>query len=155
MDRYDFRFGGRRGFGLWRLLAALLLGLAAHDARANCTVSAGSIVFGSYDVFSAQPLDGAGSIGIDCDLATPYSISLGTGGGSYGQRELASGPDRLGYNLYTGATRVIVWGDGSGGTGTVGGNTAQASHTVYGRIPAGQNVPAGSYGDTIIVTVSF
>jgi len=155
MDRYDFRFGGRRGFGLWRLLAALLLGLAAHDARANCTVSAGSVVFGSYDVFSVQPLDGAGSIGIDCDPATPYSISLGTGGGSYGQRELASGGDSLGYNLYTGATRVVVWGDGSGGTGTVGGSTAQASHTVYGRIPAGQNVPAGSYGDTIIVTVSF
>ncbi|WBY09758.1 spore coat protein U domain-containing protein [Sphingomonas sp. 7/4-4] len=27
--------------------------------------------------------------------------------------------------------------------------------TVYGRIRAGQNVPAGSYSDTIIVTVTY
>ena len=27
--------------------------------------------------------------------------------------------------------------------------------TVYGRIPAGQNVPPGSYSDTILVTVIF
>lgn len=142
------RIPGRVPFGL-------LLALAAQAASANCTVSAGSVVFGNYDVFSAQPLDGAGTIGIDCDPATSYSISLSQGGGSYSQRELSTGSALLGYNLYTGSSRTVVWGDGSGGTDTVGGSGTTANHTIYGRIAAGQNVPAGSYGDTIIVTVSF
>lgn len=30
-----------------------------------------------------------------------------------------------------------------------------ANHTVYGRIPAAQNVPSGAYADTITVTVTF
>ena len=31
----------------------------------------------------------------------------------------------------------------------------RAAFTVYGRIPAHQNVPAGNYTDTIVATVFF
>jgi spore coat protein U-like protein len=134
---------------------ALFLMLAVPALRADCTVSAQSVVFGSYDVFSAQPLDGAGNVSVNCSPSASYTVSLSTGGGSYSQRQMSGSNDVLNYNLYTNASHSIVWGDGSGGTGTVGGSGESANHTVYGRVPAGQNRKAGNYGDTIIVTVTF
>lgn len=59
------------------------------------------------------------------------------------------------------AVRVFdfsVWGDGSGGTATVSGALAlpgAIDHTVYGRLPARQNVGAGAYTDTLTVTLNF
>jgi spore coat protein U-like protein len=32
---------------------------------------------------------------------------------------------------------------------------AASSLTVYGRVAAGQDVPAGSYSDTVIATITF
>jgi spore coat protein U-like protein len=134
---------------------SLLLMLAAPVLRADCTVSAQSVAFGSYDVFSAQPLDGAGNVSVNCSPSASYTVTLSAGGGSYSQRQMSSANDVLNYNLYTNASRSIVWGDGSAGTSTVGGSGESANHTVYGRVPAGQNRKVGSYGDTIIVTVTF
>ncbi len=77
--------------------------------------------------------------------------------GSYNPigEQVASGASRLPYNLYTDASYNLVWGDKSAGTAVVGGSAATASHTVYGRIPRKQNVGAGVYADTVVVTVSF
>ena len=143
--------------GRGRLKGLIFLGLllVAPALWAECTVSAQSVVFGNYDVFSVQSLDGAGNISVNCSPGASYTLGLSTGGGSYSQRELAGGAQILYYNLYTSASRSVVWGDGSGGTATVSGSGESANHTVYGRIPAGQNLPVGSYGDTIIVTVTF
>ena len=56
-------------------------------------------------------------------------------------------PDTLNYNLYTTASRITIWGDGTQGTSTVGPtaisqNGWQATLTVYGRIPTVQDVSA-------------
>lgn len=147
--------GRHTGWGRLKGLLFLGLLLIAPGLWADCTVSAQSVVFGNYDVFSAQPLDGAGNIGVSCSPGASYTLSLSTGGGSYSQRELTGDTHILYYNLYTSASRSVVWGDGIGGTGTVSGSGEGANHTVYGRIPAGQNLPVGSYSDTIIVTVTF
>lgn len=137
-----------------RALAALLL-LAAPALAADCTVNASGVAFGNYDVFSPAALNGAGTVSVTCSPAISYSVGLSTGNGSYSQRLLLSGSATLDYNLYTDASRSVVWGDGTSGTSTVGGNGESVDHTVYGRIPAQQNVTTGSYGDTIIVTVTF
>lgn len=142
----------RRGL---RVLIGLIMTLSAAPLFANCTVNAGSVVFGDYDTLSQQALDGAGTISVSCSPATSYSLALSTGGGSYAQRELAGIGSVLDYNLYTSVSRSIVWGDGSGSSATVSGEGDSANHTVYGRIPAQQNVKAGSYSDSIVVTVTF
>lgn len=135
-------------------LGAVFL-LLATQAQAVCTVSAPGLSFGNYDPFSALSLDGAGNIAVDCNV--PYSLSLSSGAGSYAGRVMASGGNSLGYNLYLDAARTIIWGDGSSGSSTTSGSggTGVVNHPVYGRIPARQNVPAGSYTDSIIVTLSF
>jgi spore coat protein U-like protein len=73
-----------------------------------------------------------------------------------------SGVNTLDYNLYFSTAYTQVWGDGSAGTfrGTATlfvspGSPATARGTVYGMIPAGQDVAAGTYSDTIVMTVNY
>jgi spore coat protein U-like protein len=68
------------------------------------------------------------------------------------------GPERLAYNLFTPPSFSTVWGDGSGGSQTQTNlvtRTNPWNATIYGRLPAGQNVPVGSYSDVITVTIEF
>jgi spore coat protein U-like protein len=62
----------------------------------------------------------------------------------------------LNYGLFTDATRTTNWGE-TVGTDTVSGTGTGATQivTVYGRIPATQNVGIGGYVDTITATVTF
>jgi spore coat protein U-like protein len=115
------------------------------------------LAFGPYDVFSSQDRLGAGSITVTCDQA--FSIALGAGANSndYHARRLLGPSGYLAYNLYSDVNRVTVWADSSDPTHTVSGaGTSQAqSFVVYGLIPAGQNVPVGTYSDSILVLVTF
>ncbi len=145
----------RRRSNLASLAILLLAAFSAPTLLADCNVSAGGVVFGAYDVFNPGALDGAGNINVTCDPVTSFTVKLSTGGGSYGQREMTGTSGVLDYNLYTNASRSIVWGDGTGGTSVGGGTGDNVNLPVYGRIPPGQNLPAGNYGDTIVVTVEF
>jgi hypothetical protein len=80
--------------------------------------------------------------------------------GIYGSaRTIANGANILDYNLYTSTARTTVWGDGTGATSTVAGSGAglltASTQTVYGRVSASQDKPAGTYTSTITVTVTF
>ena len=137
-------------------LIALALALTAQQGHA-CTLNVTGVNFGSYDVFSNSALDTTGNIDVNCPSGVGYSIELSEGGGTHTQRVMDSGAHRLNYNLYTAANRAIVWGDATSGTVKVNGTGIGVSvnHGVYGRIPALQNVHAGSYSDIVIVEVVF
>jgi len=138
------------------ILAGLVLAAAATPAHAaSCNVTAQSVNFGAYDPFAAAALDGVGNIGIVCDAEVTVTIALSPGSGTYGGRSLTGGSAQLTYNLFTSAQRLVVWGDGSGGTDTVSATVQNADIPVYGTIEARQNVPAGTYTDTIVVTVTY
>jgi spore coat protein U-like protein len=156
------------------LLGCVFALFASAAGAATCSVTGLPVAFGNYGSPNGSQTDTSGTITVTCtpDLIllacrTNYTVSLSTGtAGSYSPRQLASGANRLNYNLYTSATRTTVWGSGAGGTATVAGTinagilgliclAGSNDHTVYGRIPASQNVSAGSYGDTITVTVTY
>jgi spore coat protein U-like protein len=87
-------------------------------------------------------------------------IELSAGGAaSFSPRAMAGAGSSLSYNLYLNAARTTIWGDGTGGTSRYGPVTPVSgvgvTVPVYGRAPAGQNVPIGTYADTIVVTVLF
>jgi spore coat protein U-like protein len=148
------RHSGLRG--AWPFLLGAAMAVLSHQAWAvQCSISVQGVSFGSYDVFSNQSLDSTGNIGVSCDTATPYTLALSPGGGTYAAREMANGAHRLNYNLYTDATRTGVWGDGAGGTSLVSGNGTSANHTIYGRVPAAQNAYVGGYSDTVTVTINY
>ena len=145
---------------------AILIGLLALSpvaARAACTVSANLLAFGVYPPFSGTPTDSTGEVRVQCSSGFTglYTIALNAGlnsGGSFANRQMASGANRLSYQLYRDAARTSVWGDGTGGTSTVSTlctNNCNDRVTVYGRVPALQHVAPGAYVDTVTVTVTY
>ncbi len=148
-----------------RTLILLLLSAALAQA-ATCLVVTTGVAFGAYNPVNGSASDSSGTITVTCTTLTlttvSYTVTLGTGAGlSYTPRVMSSGANSLPYNLYTDSGRSLIWGSGSGGTSSVThtsslpiGTTVQI-HTVYGRIPANQAVRAGSYSDSVVVTVTY
>lgn len=129
------------------------------DVVGSCNVSAANLGFGNYDSISPLPTDGSTTVTVQCGLATIYTVGLdqGTGAGAtVATRQMTKGSDLLGYSLYQDVTRLLVWGNTPGSDTVAGVGTGLAvPMIVYGRIAAGQNVPSGTYVDTITVSVNF
>ncbi len=143
------------------LLCAGMAFLLSNTLRAaTCTITARPIAFGNYNPFSTNPLNRAGRITIVCNGMGTLTAALSSGqSGTYNPRYMISGTtsDQLDYNLYTTAARVIIFGDGTGGTQTVSKNfnNNRVRISVYGQIPALENIAPGSYDDSIVATVTF
>lgn len=133
--------------------AALVLG--GPGETATCSAASDGVRFGNYDPFASGDLDGAGYVHLSCDAMITAEVSLSTGSGSYWTRKMSNGQSQLAYNLYTDPQRLVVWGDGTGGSNAVTTSAQLADIPIYGAIGARQNVTTGSYGDTIIITVTY
>lgn len=122
----------------------------------NCSFSsAPSVAFGSYSTTDTSPTDSVGTVNITCDKNPNGVAKFSAGSGTFAQRRMTNGANILNYNLYTTSAMTQVWGDGSAGTGTVQFKTTNNALSVYGRIPAQQNVVPGLYSDSLVVTISF
>jgi spore coat protein U-like protein len=154
------------------LVAASLLAPIPNATAAvtfTCTVSANGIAFGNYNPLSPSGDAAVGSWSVTCNAIGSGSatvsgtLSLSTGSsGTYAARTLKSGTHSLQYNIYLTPGYAQVLGDGSAGTfapsdsGTVtAGQVYQITGSMYGYMPPSQDVPAGSYSDSIIVTVTY
>jgi len=150
-----------------KLLLTFVLGFTGMvatfgPADAVCSISATSIVFGTYDVLNPAPLDTTGSLIYRCEGRDQnIRITLNTGGApSFAARRMLSGSNQLFYNLFLNAARTVIWGDGTGGTQFLfvrnpRPNNQDISVPIYGRIPALQDVRVGNYTNTITVTINF
>lgn len=149
-----------------RQLGVLAVLWLAVPAVLACSVGVGPVAFGVYQRGTPGATPGQGGIGLQCpNLAGATTVTIALGPGLYGPsvtaRAMGSGTSRLAYGLYTDAARTIVWGDGSAASATVfdtlaaGVGPVNRVYPVYGRLPAGQAVPPGSYADSLLVTVSF
>jgi spore coat protein U-like protein len=143
--------------------------LVSASVTATCTIATAPVAFGAYDPTSATDLDSTGTVTVTCTNGTAGYVTLGEGANpdedstaDVPVRQMAGGAGgagRLTYHLYSDATYTDVWGNTpTTGFNHVGDGTATAL-TVYGRIPAQQNVLAGSgataYADTVVATVTF
>jgi len=137
------------------------LGVSATVTN-NCTISTGALGFGSYDPVVANAstnLDGTGTVTIACTKGATATIGLGLGSNASGsvRRMKDAGTEYLTYELYQDAGRTTVWGNaGAGLLSPVAAPSKTARNfTVYGRVTANQDVPAGSFNDTVVATVNF
>lgn len=127
----------------------------------TCAVGASSLAFTSATsaAIAAGNVDAIGTVSVNCTTGSPYTIGLdaGTGvGATIASRKMSAGAQLLSYTVYTSAARTTVWGDGTGAEKVSGiGNGAVQSISAYGRIFAGQVVPAAAYADTVNVTVTY
>ncbi len=141
---------------------------AAQGAPGQCRISATGLNFGSYDVFSPSPAETTGTVEVTCTVPPGHphgpqtvTISLSPGAsGSFTQRHMLpiAGGAPLAYNLYTEPGASSIWGTGAGGSRVLTNQVDRDNPwhaTIFGRIPAGQNVRAGSYADSITITIEW
>lgn len=122
----------------------------------NCSLSGGTLAFGTYVSGQTTNLDVQGSINyVNCPVGT-LTFELDNGANASGtQRRMKSGSSFLNYEIYKTSARTSRWGTATdavqlqllqGGGGSV---------PVYGRIFSGQAVAPGSYSDTVTITLTF
>ena len=129
---------------------------------ANCTITTATVAFPAYDpivTHSAANDDGTGTVTITCTKGTAATIGLGLGANASGSqmRMKDATTDYLNYALYQDSGRATVWGNSGAGllSPVAAPDKNPRTFTVYGRIPSAQDVPAGSYTDTVVATVNF
>jgi spore coat protein U-like protein len=141
--------------------ASASLNVSASVAN-NCSISTSALAFGVYDPLVAHAsvnLDGTGTITIACTKGATSTIALNLGGNASGaSRRMTDGSTNyLTYEMYQDSARSTVWGSSGAAqfTPPAAPTKAARNFTVYGRIPAGQDIPAGNYADTVTATVNF
>ena len=130
------------------------------NVAANCRVAAGTMAFGSYDpivTHETTDLDATGSFQVRCTRGGMATLSLDDGGNpTAGTRRMEGAVGEfLNYNLYTTSGYATVWDATNTVTFGPTPNSAFATVNVYGRIPAGQDVRANNYSDTVTITANF
>jgi len=128
----------------------------------GCVLSTAPVTFGDY---GGTQIDAAGSLSANCTSGLAYSVELGPGGSatttSRQMNNAGNGTLKLNYELYKDNGRTQPWG----GTGyAVGGASALTGQTatgvaqlipIYGRLPGAQAPSAGSFADTVVVSVIY
>lgn len=154
------------------VIAGLVLGTGPWAwAAATCGfVSSSSTAFGAYDILSTAPTDTVALIQVRCDSIEPgnpnvsLTVAIGAGyGSSVNNRRMqhtGGSGDVLNYGLFRDPGRSAVWGYTPGvdaqtlNVKVQNNRMAEATFTIYGRIPPQQDVTPGDYGDTVQVTLS-
>lgn len=130
---------------------------ASASVAPACTVSATTQDFGAVSGLLRAAQDATSTVSLRCTYRAPWQVGLGVGQNAAGSVRRMSGPGGpIDYELYRDLGRTQRWGttlnvDTVTGTGT---GTTQ-NLTVYGRVPAQSPRTAGTYTDTIVVTVTY
>lgn len=157
------------------VLGALVMGTGAALAQntanvtvsasvgSHCELTAGAINFGDYNPLLPGNLDMNGAFSVRCTRGTP-NVTIGLNDGQHASgttRRMVHATDAtafLTYELYQDAARGATDRWGSSGTELrpyIAASAGWTELTVYGRIGPTQDVPVGSYSDTVVATVNF
>lgn len=142
--------------------------VTASVANSCIITSTTGIGFNAYDpadVNFAAALDANGSVSVRCTRGTNAAVTLDQGLQAAATSSCAAplrqmtdgGSERLRYDIYQNAARNIPWGcDAANDQAfTAAASNVATTLTTYGRIPAGQDVAAGNFTDTVVVNVTF
>lgn len=137
------------------------LGVSANITN-NCVVSSSPVAFGNINFTAGVGAQGTGSVSVTCTIDVPWALSAGIGTGSgatVASRKMGNGAGNLlTYVLYTTPGQIAYWGDGTAGTATINGTgtgLAQSNPIWASTSNGNQTLPAGSYSDTVPITVTY
>lgn len=125
----------------------------------NCTVVATPLVFTPPQGGTAA-VDSTSTITLACTPNADFDVALNAGANAIGgarHMKIAAGTELLPYEIYQDSAHTQIWGSNAG-TNTRQGTapTGAATFTAFGRIAADRPaVSAGTYADTVTVTVTF
>lgn len=127
--------------------------------QSDCAItSTNNLDFGTQGVLDAN-VDATTTLQVQCTSGTPYDVGLDAGlasGATVTTRQMTSGANTIDYELFSDSTRTTNWGETvSTDTVTETGTGSAQTFTVYGRVPVQSTPAAGTYTDTIGITVTF
>ncbi len=143
------------------VFASLVLIIAASPlSGGNCQwqVQPTSLAFGAYSVFGTSNLATVTNFAFRCTPNQYARVMLSQGSsGVFMPARLMNG---AAYNIYLDAGGTQIWGDGSGGgvSYDVYNSTPQNkdfTDNMYGIVPAGQDLAAGTYNDTVFAVLGY
>jgi spore coat protein U-like protein len=118
-----------------------------------CTVSAQNISFAAgYDPNAASAATATGTVSLTCTKGVNYSVALASAGG-WKLSDTVTPANKLNYQILQGAT-TTVW-DATNLVSASAPTKATIPLVATASIAAGQDVPAGTYTDTVTVTVNY
>jgi spore coat protein U-like protein len=126
---------------------------------ATCNLSATAMNFGTLaNLTTAQAT--TNQIAITCTTGAAYAVALNNGingGTSPTNRIMVSSTNqKLSYGIYKDAAHVQAWGATSGANTLTGTGTGVTQNlTAYALLPAQGNPSAGTYSDTVVVTINY
>jgi spore coat protein U-like protein len=131
------------------------------NVSSSCVINTTSaMAFGSYNPAGGTATTGAGTFTLQCTNGASPTVLMSQGAnpgtGSTDTtpvRQMANGSFMLTYQLYSDSARSLVWNNVTGVSEPSNGTLQTVN--IYGSIPAGQNVGAGSYTDTVVVNVNY
>lgn len=126
----------------------------------NCRLAVEPLAFGNYDPLGAHTssdLDASASMVLTCTRDSRASVVMDSGRNGAGRtRSLTFAGNRLSYEIFRDPAHTQNWGGGADAMQVIAqGLRAPSELIVYGRIPGGQEVGAGSYTDVITATIDF
>jgi spore coat protein U-like protein len=147
-------------------VAASVMAAAAHAAtatsqfnaqitiQADCQVlSPNTLDFGTHGLLNSN-IDATVDFTVQCTNGVSYTIAMDDGANASGStNRMKNGTEYVNYEIYQDASRSTVWDATSTVSGTGNGN--QQTYTVYGRVPPQTTPSAGTYIDTVTITVSY
>lgn len=131
------------------------------SVASSCTAVSGTALdFGTKGLISSNT-DQTSTISLTCTKRSPYNVGLNEGAnpstaGDVNTRRMTDGSAHyISYQMYSDTGRSTVWGN-TVSTNTVNGTAVGGAQnfTVYGRVPP-QTPRAGTYADTVTVTVTY
>lgn len=151
------------------VVASSTLNVSATVA-VDCTVTTTPVNFGNLTAIQSSTV--SGDVSVTCTTGTPYTITLDAGLNTNGtsvrhMKHSVDGVSLARYVLTSDVGLITPWGDASyastypWGNGVADtSNGAAQPHAVYGQAIAtsaltGLSAPAGSYSDTVTVTINY
>jgi spore coat protein U-like protein len=137
---------------------------------ANCMIQMSNYIqFGSYDAVNNKTTEKAGNnliaYTLYCTKGTVGTMSISQGVNADAastcdaplRRIKSAAGNMMSYDLYTSSDKSQKWGCGTSNVQSFTSIWGQYGSTVsvYGFMPAGQDAPAGSYTDSVTVTINW
>jgi spore coat protein U-like protein len=121
----------------------------------ECTIATHDIDFGTTGLIPNN-IDTSTTVDIECTDGTLYAIGLDEGANAVsGVRKLKSGLNLVTYDLSSASDYSSSWGNTATHTVTGTGTASPIQVPLYARVAQHQNVPIGTYTDTVTATIWY
>nr|WP_246438087.1 spore coat U domain-containing protein [Rickettsia tillamookensis] len=150
-----------------KLIAVLMINIIipgnATALLATCNPSVPTVNFGTFNVGAVRTTSVTASVTCSAllSLLVSYTVTFSTGSANiYNPRNMVNGVRKLNYNLYKNAAFTQILGNGTSSTVTftdsylLGLGPVTRNYTVYALLPSQPLAAAGTFQDTITVTVT-